>query len=88
MGHYSRKLDLPFNDVLNKITQTLKLQGFGVISSIDVQDTFKTKLNVAFRNYKILGVCNAQHVYKAISLESHNGCVVAMQCCGAGTRKW
>lgn len=67
MVYYSRKLKLPFQDVLNKLTATLKQQGFGIITSIDVQDIFKQKLNIGFRNYKILGVCNPKFAYKAIS---------------------
>lgn len=73
MAYYSRKLKMPFQDVLKKVTETLKQQGFGIITSIDVQDTFKQKLNIGFRNYKILGACNPQFAYKAISLESHMG---------------
>ncbi len=73
MAYYSRKLKLPFQDVLNKVTENLKQQGFGIITTIDVQDTFKQKLNIGFRNYKILGACNPQFAYKAISMESHIG---------------
>jgi uncharacterized protein (DUF302 family) len=73
MAYYSRKLKMPFQEVLNRITQNLQLQGFGVITTIDVQDTFQKKLNINFRNYRILGACNPQFAYKAISLESHMG---------------
>jgi uncharacterized protein (DUF302 family) len=73
MGYYSRKLKMPFHEVLNKVTENLQLQGFAVITTIDVQDTFQKKLNVNFRNYRILGACNPQFAYKAISLESHMG---------------
>lgn len=73
MAYYTRKLRLPFQDVLRKVTESLKEQGFGIITSIDVQDTFKQKLNIGFRNYKILGACNPKFAYNAISLESHMG---------------
>lgn len=73
MAYYSRKLKIPFQDALHKVSENLKQQGFGVITTIDVQDTFKQKLNIPFRNYKILGACNPQFAYKAISLESHMG---------------
>lgn len=76
MAHYSRKLKMPFQDVLSKVTQNLQQQGFGIITTIDVQDTFKQKLNVNFRNYKILGACNPNFAYKAISLESHIGVIL------------
>jgi uncharacterized protein (DUF302 family) len=73
MVYYSRKLKIPFQDVLNRVTQNLKLQGFGVITTINVQDTFHRELKIKFRNYKILGACNPQFAYQAISLESHLG---------------
>ena len=73
MAYYSRKLKMPFQEVLDKITQNLEHQGFGVITTIDVRDTFKKKLNVGFRNYKILGACNPLFAYKAITLESRMG---------------
>jgi uncharacterized protein (DUF302 family) len=73
MAYYSRKIRMPFQDVLDKITQNLEHQGFGVVTTIDVRDTFKKKLNVGFRNYKILGACNPLFAYKAITLESHMG---------------
>ncbi len=71
--YYSRKLTIPFNEVLSKISQTLKQQGFGIITTIDIKDTLKQKLNVDFRNYRILGACNPEFAFKAISLESHIG---------------
>jgi uncharacterized protein (DUF302 family) len=73
MAYFSRKLRLPFDEVVRRITENLQEQGFGVITSIDVQETFKQKLNVGFRNYKILGACNPNFAYKAIALESHIG---------------
>ncbi|MBA4055629.1 MAG: hypothetical protein C0490_13020 [Marivirga sp.] len=73
MAYYSRKLKIPFEDVLKKVIENLKQQGFGIITTIDVRDTFKQKLNISFRNYKILGACNPKYAYEAISLESHIG---------------
>jgi uncharacterized protein (DUF302 family) len=73
MTYYSRKLRIPFQDAVTKVTDRLKEHGFGIITSIDVQDTFKKKLGLDFRNYKILGACNPQFAFKAISLESHMG---------------
>lgn len=73
MAYYSRKLNITFQDALNKVIENLKQQGFGIITTIDVQDIFKKKLNITFRNYKILGACNPQFAYEAISLESHMG---------------
>ncbi|HEX6223587.1 MAG TPA: DUF302 domain-containing protein [Chryseolinea sp.] len=73
MAYYSRKFNMPFQAVVEKITENLAHHGFGVITTIDVRDTFKRKLNVGFRNYKILGACNPTLAYKAITLESHIG---------------
>jgi uncharacterized protein (DUF302 family) len=73
MAYFSRKLRLPFDEVVRRVTENLQEQGFGVITSIDVKETFKQKLNVGFRNYKILGACNPNVAYKAIALESHIG---------------
>jgi len=73
MSYYSRTLKLPFTEVVRRVTHNLKEQGFGIVTSIDIQDTFKQKLNVGFRNYKILGACNPQFAYTAISVESHVG---------------
>ena len=73
--HYSRKLNLPFDEVLSKITQNLQQRGFWVITCIDVQDTLKQRLNIDFRKYKILGAFNPEFAYKAITLESHLGLI-------------
>jgi uncharacterized protein (DUF302 family) len=73
MAYYSRTLNIPFEDAVSNITRNLKQHGFGVITTIDLQDTFRQKLNVGFRKYRILGACNPQFAYKAISLESHLG---------------
>jgi uncharacterized protein (DUF302 family) len=71
--YYSRILKIPFEEALSKITRTLQQQGFGIISSLDITDIFQKKLNLGFRKYKILGACNPEFAYKAISLESHIG---------------
>jgi len=81
MAYYSRKIKMPFQDVLDKITQNLEHQGFGIVATIDVRDSFKKKLNVGFRNYKILSACNPLLAYKAISLESHMGVMIQCNIC-------
>jgi uncharacterized protein (DUF302 family) len=73
MAYYSRRLKIPFQEALTKVTRNLQQQGFGIITTIDLQDTFRQKLNLGFRNYRILGACNPQFAYKAVSLESHMG---------------
>lgn len=71
--YFSRRLKVPFEDTVQKLTHSLKQQGFGVITTIDVKETLKQKLNIDFRKYLILGACNPEFAYKAISLESHIG---------------
>lgn len=73
MAYYSRKLQIPFEDAVQKITYNLQQQGFGIITTIDLAQTLKQKLNVDFRKYKILGACNPEFAFKAVSLESHIG---------------
>jgi uncharacterized protein (DUF302 family) len=74
MGYYfSRKLRMSFDEAVQRLTQTLQQQGFGVITTIDIKDVLKQKLNIQFRRYQILGACNPELAYKAITLESHLG---------------
>ncbi|SKC83448.1 DUF302 domain-containing protein [Ohtaekwangia koreensis] len=71
--YYSRTLNIPFEDVVQKITLNLQQQGFGIITTIDLNETLKQKLAIDFRKYKILGACNPQFAYKAVSIDSHMG---------------
>jgi len=51
----------------------LKTEGFGVVTEIDLKDTFKKKIGIDFRNYKILGACNPQFAFKALEIEKNIG---------------
>ena len=51
-------LNLPYEMALEKVTEALKAEGFGILTSIDVKETMKKKLDVDFRKYTILGACN------------------------------
>ncbi len=81
--HYSRKSSSSFDKTIEKLTESLQKEGFGILTNIDLRETFKKKLDVDFRNYKILGACNPQFAYKALGLEPTIGvmlpCNIAIQ---------
>ena len=70
---FSKKVDLPFDAAVEKVTSELQNEGFGVLTTIDVQETLKKKLNVDFQKYKILGACNPPFAYKALQAEEEIG---------------
>lgn len=62
-----------FEQAIEKITEALKKEGFGVLSEIDIHDKLKEKLDVDFKKYKILGACNPPSAYKALQIEDKIG---------------
>lgn len=64
---YEVRIDTPYADALPRVIEALKVEGFGVLTRIDVHDAFKEKLGVDFRNYSILGACNPTLAHKALS---------------------
>ncbi|MGA2531858.1 MAG: DUF302 domain-containing protein [Candidatus Aminicenantales bacterium] len=74
MSYYiSKVIDGPFDEAVDKVKAELKKEGFGVLTEIDVRKTLKEKLNVNFRNYRILGSCNPPFAYKALLAEDKIG---------------
>jgi len=74
MSYYLNKfVEMDFDQAIEKTTEELKKEGFGVLTQIDVQEALKKKLNVAFRKYRILGACNPQYAYKALQAEDKIG---------------
>ena len=71
--HVERLLEIPFEDAVEKVTEALKKEGFGVLTEIDVKETLKKKLDIEFRKYRILGACNPPFAYKALQLEDKIG---------------
>jgi uncharacterized protein (DUF302 family) len=70
---FSKAVDLPYEEAIEKVTVELKKEGFGVLTSIDVKDTLKQKINVDFKKYTILGACNPPIAHKALQEEEELG---------------
>jgi uncharacterized protein (DUF302 family) len=71
--YFSKTVKGSFEEVLEKVTASLKNEGFGVLTEIDVKETLKKKLDVNFRKYKILGACNPPFAYEALQAEDKIG---------------
>jgi uncharacterized protein (DUF302 family) len=71
--YFNKTLDMDFEEAIQKVTEELKKEGFGVLTEIDVKDTLKEKLDVDFRKYRILGACNPPFAYKALQNEDKVG---------------
>ncbi len=67
------RLDVPYETAIERVTAALKTEGFGVLTTIDVQSTLKQKLDVEFRRYIILGACNPPLAHRALSTELEIG---------------
>lgn len=70
---YKRQIDQTFKQTEQNLRQALTEEGFGVITEIDVKNIFKQKLNIDYKKYKILGVCEPNTAYKALSIDEQIG---------------
>lgn len=70
---FSKTTDYNFEQAIEKVTEELKKEGFGVLTSIDVKDTLKKKINVDFKKYTILGACNPPLAHQALLAEEELG---------------
>ena len=71
--YFSKTITGSFDDAIQKVTEALKAEGFGILTEIDIKATLKKKLDVDFYNYKILGACNPPFAYKALLAEDKIG---------------
>lgn len=85
--YFSKTVDVPFEQAIEKTIAALKAHGFGVLTRIDVQSTLKEKIGAEFRPYVILGACNPKMAHEALKAEDKIGtmlpCNVIVQAAGA-----
>lgn len=70
---FSKTTDYGFEQAIEKVTEELKKEGFGVLTTIDVQDTLKKKIDVDFKKYTILGACNPKLAHGGLLVEEELG---------------
>jgi uncharacterized protein (DUF302 family) len=74
VGYYFAKtVNVSFDEAITRVTEELKKEGFGILTDIDVRATMKKKLDVEFRNYRILGACNPPFAHRALIAEDKIG---------------
>jgi len=70
---YSKTVDLPYDEAVEKTRAALKEEGFGVLCEIDIKEKLKEKLGIEFRNYVILGACNPPLAYETLQQDDNLG---------------
>jgi len=71
--YFNKTVKGDFDAVVDRVVESLKQDGFGVLTDIDVKQTLRKKLEVEFRNYRILGACNPGFAYQALQAEDKIG---------------
>ena len=71
--YFNKTIKGTFEKVIDKVTQGLKDEGFGILTEIDVTATLKEKLDIDFKKYRILGACNPPYAHKALQAEDKIG---------------
>jgi uncharacterized protein (DUF302 family) len=69
----SKQVGTGYDETVVKVTEELKKEGFGVLTTIDIRETLKKKLNVDFPRYVILGACNPPFAHQALQAEEQIG---------------
>lgn len=70
---YQKEINLEFGEAVVKVKEELSKQGFGVLTEINVKDTLKTKMNLDYEDYIILGACNPSFAHQALQMEKEIG---------------
>jgi uncharacterized protein (DUF302 family) len=71
--YFNKTIKGTFEEVIDKVTDGLKDEGFGILTEIDVKETLKKKLDINFKKYRILGACNPPYAHKALQAEDKIG---------------
>lgn len=71
--YFAKSLDMPFSQAVKKTIAALKSHGFGVLTTIDVQETLREKIGAEFHPYVILGACNPKMAHRALQAEDKIG---------------
>lgn len=71
--YFNKTINASFEEVIIKVTKGLNNEGFGILTEIDVKETLKTKLDIDFKKYRILGACNPPYAHKALLAEDKIG---------------
>ena len=71
--YFSKIINESFDKAIVKVVISLKNEGFGVLTEIDVKETLRKKLDVDFQKYTILGACNPSFAYQALKAEDKIG---------------
>ena len=70
---FVKELSIPFENAIEKVTEELKREGFGILTTIDLKEKFREKLNINFKKYVILGACNPTFAHKSLLAEENIG---------------
>ena len=88
---FSKTIKSSMDQAIEKVTEELKQEGFGILMDIDIKKTFKEKIDVDFRPYRILGTCNPNIGHKVLQIDDNMGvflpCHVIVQEIGNGKIK-
>ena len=89
--HFSKTIDSDMDLAIEKVTQELQKEGFGILMDIDVKNIFKEKIDVDFKPYRILGTCNPNIGHKVLGIDENMGvflpCHIVVQDKGNGKIK-